>query len=54
MTIYDLTERDLRRARINLENAEKRPNVPASELEHLKELYALRKEIYERIRKEQT
>lgn len=54
MTIYDLTERDLRRAKINLENAKKRPNVPAAELQHLEALCTLRKEIFEKIRREQT
>lgn len=48
MTIYELTERDFRRACQNLENALKKPNVPASELKHLKELYRLRKEIFEK------
>lgn len=57
MTIYELTERDFRRAKINLENARKKPNVPQSELEHLAELCVLRKAILDslnKIRREQT
>jgi hypothetical protein len=47
MTIYELIERDLRRAERNLESAKKKPNAPVSELEHLEELYVLRREIFE-------
>jgi hypothetical protein len=47
MTIYELIERDLRRAERNLERAKKKPNAPVSELEHLEELYVLRREIFE-------
>lgn len=57
MTIYELTERDFRRAKINLEKARKKQNVPQSELEHLAELCVLRKAILDslnKIRREQT
>ena len=47
MTIYELTERDFLRAKINFENAKRKPNVPQSELEHLAELCVLRKHIFE-------
>lgn len=54
MTIYELTERDFLRAKINFENAKRKPNVPQSELEHLAELCALRKHIFEIMTKERT
>ena len=47
MTIYELTERDFLRAKINFENAKRKPNAPQSELEHLAELCVLRKHIFE-------
>jgi hypothetical protein len=47
MTIHELTERDFHRAKINLEKAKKKPNVPQSELEHLAELCVLRQHIFE-------
>lgn len=48
MTIYELTERDFRKAKINLENAKKKANVPQTELEHLAELCILRREIFKK------
>ena len=45
MNVHELVERDLRKAKLNLERASVRPNAPKEELEHLEELYALRKEI---------
>ena len=54
MTIIELAERDFRRAKINLENARKKPNVPQSELEHLAELCVLRQHILELLRKRDT
>lgn len=50
MTAYQLVERDLHKAEMNLERAKAKPNVSPSELEHLEGLVALRKEIFERIR----
>ena len=49
MTIKELVERDLKRSLIALKNAEKRPNIPECELEHLRELVELRKQIVKRI-----
>lgn len=46
MDMCELIERDLRKARVNLVNASKRPNVTEKELEHLKELVALREQIF--------
>lgn len=48
MNIYELTERDLRKAWWNLNNAMEKKNVPISELEHLRELYELRREIFKK------
>lgn len=45
MTAIELAERDLLKAQRNLERAEKRPNIPAAELEHHRELVRLREEI---------
>ena len=50
MTIYELAERDVRKAENSLAMAKKRPNVPEAELEHIEELCQLRKEILEIIR----
>ena len=50
MSIYELAERDLRKAENSLAMAKKRPNVPAAELEHIENLCRLRKEILEIIR----
>ena len=50
MTIYELAERDLRKAEHSLTMAKKRPNVPQAELEHIENLCRLRKEILEMIR----
>ena len=47
MTKYELAARDLRRAELNLERAKNKPNVPVSEIEHLKKLWVLRREIFE-------
>ena len=49
MTVKELIERDFKKSVIALKNAEKRPNVPELELEHLRELVNLRKQILERI-----
>ena len=49
MTAKELTERDYKKSLIALHNAEKRPNIPQSELEHLRELVELRKQIMERM-----
>ena len=50
MNIYELAERDLRKAEHSLAMAKKRPNVPEAELEHIENLCRLRKEILEMIR----
>lgn len=47
MTIQELAERDLKKAERSLAYASSKPNTPADELEHIKELYELRKEILE-------
>ena len=47
MSIYELAERDLRKAENSLAMAKKRPNVPVAELEHIENLCRLRKEILE-------
>jgi hypothetical protein len=52
MSIYELAERDLRKAENSLAMAKKRPNVPAAELEHIENLCRLRKEILEIIKSE--
>lgn len=52
MTIYELTERDLRKAKLNLFHAQAKPNVTASELENLEESVKLRTEIFERVRRD--
>ena len=49
MTILELAKRDLKKAEINLAQAKQRPNIPKDQLEHLEELYRLRKEIAERM-----
>lgn len=43
--IIALAERDVKKAERALRNAETRPNIPPDELEHIKELLELRKEI---------
>lgn len=50
MTILELAERDLRQAKINLEHAQQRPNVPLLDLRHLKDLCILREQIVEILR----
>ena len=47
MNVYELAERDLRKAKINLEQAQRRPNVPLLDLQHLEDLCALREQIVE-------
>lgn len=42
MTILELAERDLRRAKRSLEMTKKIANVPEDQLRHTKELVALR------------
>jgi hypothetical protein len=49
MTALELAKRDLKKAQTNLDLAKKRPNTPKDQLEHLEELYRLRKEIVERM-----
>ena len=50
--IIALAKRDLKRAEISLKRAKDRPNAPKSEIEHLEELYALRKAILEIVERE--
>ena len=50
MNVYELAERDLRKAKINLEQAQRRPNVPLLDLQHLEELCVLREQIVEILR----
>lgn len=45
MTIQELANRDLRKARLTLKNAEKTANLPRAELEHIRELVRLREQI---------
>lgn len=45
MTILELTERDLRKAKRVLELTKKLANVPEDQLRHTKELVALREQI---------
>ena len=45
MTILELAERDLRRAKRSLEMTKKIANVPEDQLRHTKELVALREQI---------
>ena len=45
MTLHELAVKDMKKARINLERAKQRPNVPTKELEHLEELLKLREEL---------
>lgn len=52
MTPYELADRDLRKARLSLSQAMKKPNVPDLEIKHLEELCMLRKLILEIVRKE--
>lgn len=47
MTALELAKRDRKKAEMNLDLAKKRPNTPKDQLEHLEELYQLRKEIEE-------
>ena len=47
MTTYELAERDLKKAERSLAAAMERTNIPADELDHIKELYELRKKIFE-------
>jgi hypothetical protein len=47
MTVQELVERDLKKARINLEQAKARANTPLPEVEHLEELCRLRARIIE-------
>lgn len=49
MTVLELVERDLKKARINLEKAKAKQNTPPSELEHMEELCGLRAKIVELI-----
>lgn len=53
MTILELVERDLRRAERAVLYAERRPNAPADELEHIRELYTLRTEVVKIIKEYQ-
>ena len=50
MTVLELAERDLRKARINLEQAQNRPNVPMLEISNLARLCILREQIVEILR----
>ena len=50
MTVLELAERDLRKAKINLEHAQHRPNVPLLDLQHLEDLCILREQIVEILR----
>lgn len=50
MNVYELAERDLRKAKIKLEQASQRPNVPLLDLSHLAELCILREQIVEILR----
>ena len=50
MTVLELAERDLRKAKINLEHAQHRPNVPILDLQHLEEQCVLREQIVEILR----
>ena len=45
MTILELAERDLRRAKRSLEMTKKIANVPEDQLRHTKELVVLREQI---------
>ena len=45
MTILELAERDLRKAKRSLELTKKIANVPEDQLRHTKELVALREQI---------
>ena len=51
MTIQELANRDLRKARLTLKNAEKTANLPRAELEHTEELVRLREQILSLVRK---
>lgn len=51
MTVLELAERDLKKAKQNLVKAVARPGVPHEELNHIRELMELRAEIVEIIRR---
>lgn len=50
MTPIELAERDLNKVTRSLEQAQKKPNAPLSELKNLTELVELRREILETLR----
>ena len=47
MTYIELAERDLKKVTKSLEQAQRKPNAPLSELKSLEELVVLRREILE-------
>ena len=46
MTLYELVERDLKKARLNLAHALLKPNVSAAEIMQLEKLVTLRTELF--------
>ena len=50
MTPIELAERDLKKVTRCLEQAQRKPNAPLSELKNLEELVLLRREILEMLR----
>lgn len=50
MTPYELVERDLKKAKLNLSQALRRPNIPQAELQHLEDLVGLRQYIFDVVR----
>jgi hypothetical protein len=50
MTVLELAERDLRKAKTNLEQAQNRPNVPLLDISNLARICILREQIVEILR----
>jgi hypothetical protein len=50
MNVIELAERDLRKAKTNLEQAQNRPNVPLLDISNLARICILREQIVEILR----